>query len=979
MRTPASPHPPVTLVGRDRELGILREHLAAALAGQGSLALIGGEAGIGKTALAEAICREAGDQGVLVLVGRCYDLAETPPYGPWVELFGRCPRTGDGPPLPELFATRGTLGAATSQAALFQQVLGFFTALATRRPLLLLLDDLHWADSASLDLLRFLAHSLSDLPVTMLAIYRSDELARHHPLYQLLPTLVRESGAERLDLRPLDRAAIRALVTARYPLQDAETARLGDYLHARTEGNALFVGELLRALAEQGGLLQEDGGWQLGDLSGIAVPPLLRQVIDGRVMRLDGEAQHLLTVAAVVGETVPLDIWATVAVVAEDTVLAVVEQGIEARLLVESPAGDGVRFAHALIREAVYAGIPPLRRRQFHRRVAEALAGTRAPDPDAVAYHFRRANDERALPWLLQAGERAQAAYAWPTAAARFEAALALMVRADADAGERGWLLLRLSRLLRYSEVVKARAFADEAYALAQSAAVGTLAALARHMRGLLACIAGDIAGGLPELEAGVAAQLALTATERADYAAHATALGYTSSVPDGRGTVVLWRAETGRFRAAQELGEHLLAEGDGEALQRMPDGLAGLALAYAMLGMPDEATAMYRRAHDTFVRYGDWYLASHMSMREASAVILPYRTADIAGRRQLLARAEAEQRQASGMIPTGMPSDFVWLPLLVVEGRWEAAERLAVTGGAAGRENLACWVSGLQHLTLLSWLRGDRDRAWWAVGEYLPMGSETVPGTVVSFDAAVAVQQVAVSLALDAGDLARAREWLDALERWLAWAGAVRGQSEAEALWARYFRQAGNIARAREHAERALAHASEPCQPLALLAAHRLLGELDSDAGDFASAERHLSESLARATAYAAPFERALTFLALATLSSARGDTAQARAFLDEAETICTPLGAQPTLARIAALRERLAAVPAPAYPAGLSAREAEVLRLVAAGLSNPQIAAQLFLSRRTIEQHLRNIYNKLGVSSRAAATHFAVAHGLA
>jgi ATP/maltotriose-dependent transcriptional regulator MalT len=364
--------------------------------------------------------------------------------------------------------------------------------------------------------------------------------------------------------------------------------------------------------------------------------------------------------------------------------------------------------------------------------------------------------------------------------------------------------------------------------------------------------------------------------------------------------------------------------------------------------------------------------------MREASAVALLYRTADIAGRRQLLERAEAEHRQASGALPTFMPSEFVWLPLLVVEGRWDEAERLAVTGSDAGRENLACWVSGLQHLALLSWLRGDWDRAWGAVGEYLPMGSETVPGSVVSFDAAVAVQQVAVSLALDAGDLARAKEWLDALERWLAWAGAVRGQSEKEALWAQYFRQVGNSARAREHAEQALDHASEPRQPLALIAAQRLRGELDSDAGDIAAAERHLSESLARATTCAAPYERALTFLALATLRAAQGDTAQARTFLDEAETICTSLGAQPTLARIAALRERLAAIPAPAYPAGLSSREVEVLRLVAQGLTDAEVAERLFLSPRTVGQHLRSVYNKLGVSSRTAATRFAVAHDL-
>src|SRR5262245_8619977 len=127
------------LVGRERELAALREALAAALAGRGALVLIGGEAGIGKTTLAEWALAEAASQGALVLVGRCYDLSETPPYGPWVELFGRYrPGPGDPPP-PPAFAERGTVGAVASQGALAGQVADFLAAAAARRPLALLL------------------------------------------------------------------------------------------------------------------------------------------------------------------------------------------------------------------------------------------------------------------------------------------------------------------------------------------------------------------------------------------------------------------------------------------------------------------------------------------------------------------------------------------------------------------------------------------------------------------------------------------------------------------------------------------------------------------------------------------------------------------------------------------------------------------------------------------------------------------------
>src|SRR6266516_1799370 len=149
---PTFPGTAPLLVGREREQAVLRDHLAAALAGHGSLALIGGEAGIGKSALAEALCREAASQSALVLIGRCYDLTETPPYGPWLELFRRYQPSDELPPLPAAFARRGQIGEITGPAALFHQVQDFVSAAAMQRPLVLLLDDLHWADPASLEL-----------------------------------------------------------------------------------------------------------------------------------------------------------------------------------------------------------------------------------------------------------------------------------------------------------------------------------------------------------------------------------------------------------------------------------------------------------------------------------------------------------------------------------------------------------------------------------------------------------------------------------------------------------------------------------------------------------------------------------------------------------------------------------------------------------------------------------------------------------
>ena len=159
------------------------------------------------------------------------------------------------------------------------------------------------------------------------------------------------------------------------------------------------------------------------------------------------------------------------------------------------------------------------------------------------------------------------------------------------------------------------------------------------------------------------------------------------------------------------------------------------------------------------------------------------------------------------------------------------------------------------------------------------------------------------------------------------------------------------------------------------------MLGELGTATGRYADAAVHLDQALALAESCAAPYERALTLLATAELRAATGQRDEARALLEEVRTIGAPLEAQPALARADALAARLAPVPAvaAAYPAGLSAREADVLRLVAVGLSNAEVAERLYVSPRTVDTHLRSIYTKLGVSTRSAATRFALEHGLA
>jgi DNA-binding CsgD family transcriptional regulator/tetratricopeptide (TPR) repeat protein len=993
---------PRLLVGREREQRLLREHLAGAIAGRGRLVLVGGEAGIGKSTLVAAAAQEATDLGVLVLGGACYDLTATPPYGPWRELAAGH-RGEDGlPPLPAAFRDDEGIAEARGQGALFAQVRRFMAAVAAVRPAVVVLEDLHWSDPASLDLLRFVARELVADRVLLVGTYRADELTRHHPLYYLLPALVRETGADRIDLRRLDATAVRELIAGRYPLPESDAARLVAHLQARAEGNPFYVRELLRTLEDEAVLRPSGNAWILGDLDRAQVPLLLRQVVDGRVGRLGEEARDLLARAAVIGQEVPLDLWSAVSGRPEEHLLDVAERAVEAHLFEAAGDGASLRFTHALIREALYEGILPLRRRGWHRRAGEALAtgqvtlgkaGTE-PDPDAVAHHFQQAGDERAEAWLVRAGERAQRAYAWRTAAERLAAATELLVADPARARERGWLLYRVGRLLRFSDHARAHTFLAEAERVAAAVADPLLAAYALVDGGMVRCFGGDLRRGLAEMEAGVAA---LDALPTAPVAVDAPLTTWVAaSVPDAvrgdappptpgvnprRGPLVMWLANGGRFAEARSMGETYLEQvatvprPDDVVLGSVADTHHGLGIAYAALGQPDAARRALEQARAAHRAIDHHILVAMGAVQEWINVVAPYRTTQPAERRRVMAEAEAAWARAGEALATGGPPHFAYfgypIGILLLEGTWADARELE---RAARADPTVFWSNVVAGLGVLARDQGLPELAWDLVRESLPEGPATEPGGT-PYRPTVALQRLAAELALDAGDLGLARAWIEAHDRWLTWSEAVLGQAEALLLWARYHRRAGDTGAAWRQAEAALARAGTPPQPVARLAAHRLLGELATKAGRLANAERHLGESLALADACAAPFERALTLLALAELHAARDRREEALGLLAEGRAVCARLGAAPTLARVDALSATLAAAPAADGDAfGLSARERQVLRFVTEGLTDAEIGRQLAISPRTVGQHLRSVYNKLGVSSRAAATRLAV-----
>jgi DNA-binding CsgD family transcriptional regulator len=991
------------LVGRARELAALYERLTAALAGAGGLVLIGGEAGIGKTALARALAGEAAAQGALALVGRCYELVETAPYEPWIELFGRYPAGPDLPPLPAVVARCGTEGGVTSQAELFGRVRAFIAEAAAHRPLVLHVEDLHWADPASLELLRFVARRLADLPMLLLVTYRPRELARGSPAARTLPSLVREAEPVRIDLRPLDDDAVGALVATRYALPEPDVTRLVRYLRERAEGNPFFIGELLRALEEDGRLRRAEGTWALGDLADAGLPRLLRQVIEARVGRLPEEAQRQLALAAVIGEEVPLELWAA-AGLPEEGLLEVVERADEAGLLVQSADGTRARFAHALTRLALYEGVPPVRRRAWHRRVGEALLGLPMPDPDAVAYHLRQAGDPRAAAWLVRAGERAQRAYAWVTASERYAAALALLERAGAPAGERGWLAYRVGLRGRYHDPRGALDAFERATRLAAEAGDDVLAAYARFGCGPPRCVAGDVRGGLADLEAGAAADAWLTPADRARVQAK-TGGDLSLIVSSLRGTLAAWLAMAGRFTDALATGRGALDDPRARRAESGPAGrdpFACLALGWAeaWLGRPDEARRGFDEARELYRAMGHHVLLGHTAVNELSSVVLPYWADRVAERRALAAEAEAAFARVGDVQadfpPARAPCLLARLPLLALEGGegWADLRRVGALVLAAGeRGGGALWwrfFTSAPAVARVAREQGDPTLAWRLVRDGLPGGAATAPGDAF-YAQALELQHVAATLASDAGDLAAARAWLGAHDRWLAWGGAVLGRAEGQLAWAACHRAAGDPALARRHAAAALEHASNPRQPLALLAAHRLLGELAVERGRSAEALGHLEAALALADACETPYERALTLLALAELRRAEGRPREAGPLLAEAGAICAPLGAARALARADALagetgpaaaraprwatraEQAFPSAPAPqtpwpgaARPEALTRREQEVAALLAQGRTNRQIAEALTITEGTARNHVEHILGKLGLQSR-------------
>ena len=953
------------IYGRDRERAQLREILDDAIACHGSLVLISGEAGIGKTTLVDDLIHEARERDCLVLAGGCYDLTTTPPYGPWAEVIRDYEPPEDGAPFPSWFANPEALEQMGSQAQLFEEARRFFAEVANAQPLVIVLEDLHWSDAASLDALRYLSRHLANIPLLLVATYRDDEITRRHRLFQLLPVLVRESSAVRVHVNRLDEAGIREMIAGGYRLKEEDLDHLTTHIIQLAEGNPFYAVELLHTLADDGVIRSENGVTTVGPLDTVTVPPLIQQVIERRLSHFDDEQRKHLEAAAVIGHNVPLDIWLTVIGGDATDLAGLATAAISAHVLEQTSDGEGFRFTHALIRESLYSNLIVVARRSLHQRVGDALSEAPGPNPSIVADHFVQSGDDRAYQWLVLAAEQAERAWAWAQARDYIESAIGLLDDDHPRSDDRGWLLIRLSYLVRWMTPAQSVEFANAAVEEARARRDTVLEAYALDARGSAYCSATHFQRGTADIERSIG--LLATIEEMPPAIAGPEILGGQAGEP----RLINWRSIVGPFDTANEMNNPVLPLDDD-----YPD-LSQMRIASA-LGDPEEALRQLHLYHRSNLSQLPLPALSFVASA-AQFVVAPY-FLDQPERRAQINAEYAEIMTPGSMIwfdvSEPAPERIVWGMFPFIDGDWESQHYYRYL-----TQEYGSWGADFWRLVICEVSYHQRQHHWiqTVLNLMFPDGSATAPGNS-ALPAALGVQRIVTLMALDTGDLDEAWHWIAAHRNWLEWSGAKIWWSEDHLLRAQYHRATGNHSDAREHAESAYRHASNPRQPLALIAADRFLGQLDVDEGKWDEAEARLAASLALAERCEAPFEQALTLVVMAEREAKLGEVDEARGLIKRVREICEPLGAKPTLERVDEIEAMLPRVRrgGEEHPFGLTGREVEVLRLVARGRTDAEAAEELFISPRTVSQHLRNIYNKLNVHNRAEATRVAVEEGI-
>ena len=430
-------------VGRQREMGELKVALDETIAGRGRVVMLAGEPGIGKTRTAQELATHAETLGALVLWGWCYEEEGAPAYWPWVQPLRSYVQQADpeqltsemGPgaadiaeiipelreKLPEL-ERPPSLAPEQARFRLFQSIVNFLIKSAQSRPLMLVLDDLHWADRSSLLLLQFVAREMSRIRLMVVGTYRDVELSRQHPLSETLAQLTRQPVFQRELLRGLSYGDTGRFIEATAGIRPAP--ELVETIYAHTEGNPFFMEEVVRLLSESEELTS-------GDIQVLRIPEGVREVIGQRLNRLSGQCNETLTTASVIGREFDFRLLAMLSDgISEDALGQAISEAVDAHMLEEIPGGwERYRFSHALVQETLSAELQARRKVRLHARIGEALESLYGADvranADELARHFGEAEPvigpEKLVHYSLLAGEQALATYAWEEALGHFQ------------------------------------------------------------------------------------------------------------------------------------------------------------------------------------------------------------------------------------------------------------------------------------------------------------------------------------------------------------------------------------------------------------------------------------------------------------------------------------------------------------------------------------------------------------------------------
>jgi predicted ATPase/DNA-binding CsgD family transcriptional regulator len=1017
-------------IGRREELTSLARQLERAKAKDPAFALIGGEAGVGKTRLTRELASLAASQDCCVLTGQCVELGgEGLPLAPLVDALRTLARAlppdllaevlGPAAPalsrlLPEL--ARATAAASSfpaeptaapaptaaaavpasddmSKAQLLEHVLGTLDRLSCVQPVLLAVEDLHWADRSTLDLVAFLFRSLRQSRVMIAVTYRSDELHRRHPLRPLLTSWERDRSINRVDLSRFSRDEVAAQLGA--ILGQRPGPAVTETVFDRSGGNAYLVEELAGAVA---------AGGDPADL-----PPSLADVLLSRVDALTVNAQKLLRTASVAGRAVPERLLAEVAGLEEAELLRALREAVDGHLLVVDQSGHGYAFRHALTRDAVYEDMLPGERVRLHAAYAAALDRDQDPggdeaDASALAYHWYAALDlPRALPAAVRAAARAAVAGAPAEALRLLERALEIWPRV-ADAPQRTGI----------DRVGVSRLAADAAY---RSGALDRARSL---LADALAELAADASGTDPLQHALLLERYAVVQRDSSDpAAATATLQRALDLLPSDRVTrvhaVVLatmaslqMREDdmTGCAETARRAIEAARAAGakDAEA-----DASVSLGSSACYLGQTEAGLASLRDGLRLARELGDPPVALRAYINLSDAL-------------ELLGRhAEAAQAAAEGIelaTRTGMART---LGSYLIGNRAESLLRMGQLDEAdeLTSQALAALPEGVFSATLhqfraeIAVMRGRHDEATAS-----DRATRRIVGDTVDIQFTQTLRYTAAMIALGSGDMAAAREAVseglpDVTSPW----GARYGWP---LLWLGMRVEADDATRHRDRREALPAEVTERCARLAGLAARVQTPAPSWEAyRELTGAEHARAEGtdtpatwLAAVAAWqraGEPYLLCYALLRLAEACTASGDLEAANRAVRQSHALARRLGAAPITAEAEALARRARlnlpldqagpspgaagaaggheptaghADTAPPRPAdelarfGLTDREREVLVLVAAGRSNPEIGRELFISAKTASVHVSNILAKLGVGGRVEAA--AVAHRL-